>query len=567
MRRNLVSSWLCAALLCVLLVSCAWAAEKAAGSPWDKPVSVEFKGARLGDAVDALLRGTGLHYQIDPDVTQIQVQSLSIEGVPLRDALASLLRWTGTIQNSDKSGMISIAPGEVWSKKVSVNFKGAPPLMTHDLLADLFKQAGVPDWTVDSDVMNFPTTLETTSPLKDMPDISFIHVLAGITKGMGANFGYGFVSAGDPWQRIINSEVKDVPLSEVIDGMFKGTGISYTLDPAVQQLKVTAVLKSISQDQALKAVLKAAGAVYRVENNVYVIGPRRDIPATMESASDGSAAGQIVNEVVSLNYVSAGDIASLVKAGHSQLSVSATSGNKLFLSGTPADLADAKALIRQLDDESALARTIRLKMTAKVTVSTAKGPKTYEASTESVGAEQMASLLNLETQTLYYTSYSTVTKEGQVIKQSQPNHIRTKMVDATIVPTVGEDGRVGLAGRGHFAFPFGATPGAELSKDFDIAASATPGKPVVVAAGAVSHVPFFVPFFPNSGDNTKVEFSVSVTATPEQGRVHFAPPPSGPAIGGLGMPNRGGGYGGQTDYGRSYGGGDTPGGYGGSRSW
>lgn len=524
------------------LAPCAWAAEKPAGSPWDKPISVEFKGARLGDVIDALLRGTGLNYEIDPDVTRIHVQSLSIEEVPLRAALASVLKLTGTVQTEGKSDIISIAPGEVWSKKVSLNFKGAPPLPTHDLLADLFKQAGVPDWTVDSDVMNSPTTVETTSPLKDMPDFSFIKVLAGMTKGMGANFGYGFVSAGDPWQRNINTEIKDLPLSEVIDKMFKDTGVSYTLDPAVQQLKVTAVLRNISLDEALKAVLKAAGAVYRVENGVYSIGPKRALPATMESATGGAPAGPMVNEVVSLKYVSAGDIASLVKAGHSQLSVSATSGNKLFLSGTPADVDDAKALIAKLDDESALAGTIRLKMTARVTVDTVKGPKTYEASTESVGAEQMGSLLNLET-------------------QSQPNFARTKLVDATIVPTVGADGRIGLAGRGCFSFAFGPAPATGISKDFDIAASAAPGKPVVVAAGSATL------------DIGKVEFTVTMTATPEEGRVRIPSLSGTPGGGyggggggtyGYGLGGYGGGYGNSGGtYGRSYGGG---GGYGGMNS-
>ena len=558
MRRNLTLRVLCATLLVTaVLAPCVWAAEKPASSPWDKPISVEFNGARLGDAIDALLRRTGINYKIDPDIIEIQIKSMSIKNEPLRTAFANLLKATGTVQSSDKSGMISIAPGEVWSKKVTIDVKDVP---LHDVLADLFKQAGVPDWTVDSDVPN--PNFGTTVPGKDMP---FIKVLADVAKGMGAKFGYGFVSAGDPWQRVIDMELKDVPLPDAIDALFKDTGKSYTLDPAVQQLKVTAVLKSIPLIEALKGVLKAAGAVYRVENNVYVIGPKPHelttggggaipgMPTPPGGLSggplDGAPGSGIFNQVISLKYVSAGDIASLVKAGRSQLSVSATSGNKLFLSGTAGDVADAMSLIQQLDDESALARTIRLKMTAKITVSTTKGPKKYEASTESVGAEQTASLLNLETQTPYSTSYSTVTKEGQVIKQSQLNFTRDRNVDATVVPTIGADGRIGLAGRGSFAFRTGPTPGKLISKDFDIAASAAPGKPVVVAAGSITL------------DTGNVDFSVTMIATPEQGRVHFAPPPSSPGYGG-GY----GGRGGQTDssYGRSYGQTDPPSGY---RSW
>jgi hypothetical protein len=250
-----------------------------------------------------------------------------------------------------------------------------------------------------------------------------------------------------------------------------------------------------------------------------------------------------VTRIVELEYVSAGDVAPLVA---DRVAVSATSGNKLVIAGLPSQVDEAMTLIHAIDDESALARTVRLKMTAKVTVSTAKGPKTYDASTESVGAEQTPSLLNLETQTPYYTEYNTVTKEGQTIKQRQPNLQHTKLVDATIVPTVGADGRIGLAGRGHFSFNLGPPPGTELAKDFDIAVSAAPGKPVVVAAGSATL------------EVGKVEFSVSVTATPEQGRVHYSPPPSSPApgmmpgAGGLGGMPGGGGHG-VSGYGRSYG--------------
>jgi hypothetical protein len=274
------------------------------------------------------------------------------------------------------------------------------------------------------------------------------------------------------------------------------------------------------------------------------------LPGLPATSGDGT-----VTRVVELKFVSAGDVAPLVA---NRVLVSATSGSKLIITGSEQAVQDAMNLISAIDDESALARTIRLKMTAKITVSTAKGPKTYEASTESVGAEQTASLLNLETQTPYYTQYSTVTAKGQPIHQSQANFQHTKLVDATIVPTMTADGRVDLAGRGHFSFTFGSPPGTELSKDFDIAASAASGKPVVVAAGSATL------------DIGKVEFSVSVTATPEQGRVHYAPPSSSST---LGMPGgaapMGGGYGGrggQTDsgYGRSYGQADPQGGY---RSW
>lgn len=578
MRRNLTLSFVCVAVLACAVF--ALAADKATTDSWAQPVSLDLKDASLGNAVEALLRGANVNYSIDPRVLGICIPSLSITGVPRRDALKSLLMSTGAVERTE-NGVTMISPGQEWLKNVSVDFNGTP---MRDALDLLFAKAGVIGWKVDKDVPS-PKVTYTAS------EVPFITALGVVLKPAAAVFGWQHVVAGDAWQRVIDMELKDVPLPEAIDALFKDTGISYTLDPAVQQLRVTAMLKNIPLDQALRGVLKAAGAVYRVENSIYVIGPRPSgsaepvgepgkapamvfgppgasltagtsnppggnmprpqgaLPGLASPSGDG-----IVTRVIDLKYVSAGDVAPMFASRG--VSVSATSGNKLIITGSVQAMGEAAALISAIDDESALARTIRLKMTAKITVSTAKGPKTYEASTESVGAEQTASLLNLETQTPYHTDYSTVTKQNQVVKQSQLNFSRIKLVDATIVPTMGQDGRVGLAGRGHFAFPFGTTPGTELSKDFDIGASAASGKPVVVAAGSATL------------DIGKAEFSVSITATPEQGRVHFAPPSDEPAIGAPGMPRPPGGYGGQTDYGRSYGGGGGYGGGGsGARSW
>ena len=65
--------------------------------------------------------------------------------------------------------------------------------------------------------------------------------------------------------------MKDVPLPDAIGMLLKDTAISYTVDPAVAQLRVTAVLRSVTLDQAFEQILKAAGAIYRVENGVYRI--------------------------------------------------------------------------------------------------------------------------------------------------------------------------------------------------------------------------------------------------------------------------------------------------------
>jgi len=523
--------------------------------PWEQAVDVELKDASLGSAVDAVMKGAKLDYSIDPDAVEISVASLACKRVTRRTALDSLLKSTGT-QMQMENGVAKIVLGPVWTKKVALNVKD---MKFQDVLRELFKQAGVPNWKIDPNMPNTETTGTTSNA-----EVEFITMLSGLMKPMAGKFGYGFVAAGDPWQRVISMDIKDAPLSEAIGTLLNGLGISYTVDPAVQQLKVTAVLKNVTLDAGFKQMLKAAGAVYRVDGGVYAIGPKPAGPS--EHISDAGGGGDAafapaapptaqrdgsVTRIVELRYVSAADVVPLLANG--KLSVQSTSSNKLIISGSEQSVADAIATIQAVDDEGALARTIRLKMTAKVTVQTAKGPKTYEASTESVGAEQTASLLNLESRAPYRTSYSTLTKEGKAIKQESLNFTHTKMVDATLVPTIGPDGRVGLAGRGHFSFRFGPEPGTELSKDFDIAASAAPGKPVVVAAGSATL------------DVGKAEFTVSVTATPELGRVHYAPPPSSANSGLQGAPGGYGNFGNaESNYGRSYGQTTSTGGY---RGW
>jgi hypothetical protein len=263
MNRNLVLSLVCV-MLAIVPALCVLAAENVPAGAWDKPVDLMLRSARLGMAIDSLLRDTGINYRIDPDVLDIQITDLSIQRQPLRAALADLLKATGTVQSLDKSGMVSIGLGDVWSKKVSVDFEG---VALRDALDTLFAKAGTSGWTIDKGVPDSKVTYAAT-------DVPFIDALGAVLRPAAAKFGWQHIIAGDPWQRIIDVDMKDMPLSDAIDMLFKDTGVSYTLDPAVQQLKVTAVLKNIPLDQALKAVLKAAGAVCRVENSVYIIGLR-----------------------------------------------------------------------------------------------------------------------------------------------------------------------------------------------------------------------------------------------------------------------------------------------------
>lgn len=337
---------------------------------------------------------------------------------------------------------------------------------------------------------------------------------------------------------LIDMQFTDTPLPVALDAMFKDTGKRYVLlDTSLQQFRVTAVLRNVTFDTALTQLLRNLGATYEVaEDGAYQIQslPQQfaTTPARPETpaarASYGTAMAQpqaeVQTSVNDLKYINAYDAANVIANAPGVQQVSASNGNRLIIQATPEGFNNASQILAGLDTDKSLPRPIRLKLTAKITVTNAGKPKTYEASTESVGAEQSPSLLNLQAQVLYNTNYNTVV-DKRVPKQSTPHVQNNSLFDAAITPSIGSGGRISLVGRGHFSCPLTASPGNVLSKDFDLAASVTPGKPYTIAAGSVRMA---------IGD---VAFTVSITATPEEGHVPV-PPPAANQFGGYGGGNR-----------------------------
>ena len=73
--------------------------------------------------------------------------------------------------------------------------------------------------------------------------------------------------------KIINLELKDTPIKEAIDSLFKGTGLKYYVQPGVSGKVVELKLKGITLDQALDALAEAAQLTYKVEDGAYIICP------------------------------------------------------------------------------------------------------------------------------------------------------------------------------------------------------------------------------------------------------------------------------------------------------
>jgi len=307
----------------------------------------------------------------------------------------------------------------------------------------------------------------------------------------------------------LNLDLKDVPFPEVIRQIFSGSKYSYSVDPALNNLKVSATLKNVTLDQAIRVVSKTAAVIYSVDtSNTYVFKPDPQVVSIQRGSvqSPGLVAprGPVGIDLITLQYISAGDAASLLNASPPDglVSITATSVNTLMLKGDAEAIDQAQKLIKLFDVEAALPRSVRVTLSLKVSAAGLKDP--IILTTESVGPEGGPMPLNINSSSEQTDSY---------------------MLDATLTPTVLSDGSISLTGSGGIDCNLsGVGPNAQrMSKLFEVAASAASGTPTIIASGSAER---------GAG---KVEFAVSATVTVEKGRVvmpkgGLSPPGAGGAV-------------------------------------
>ncbi len=284
----------------------------------------------------------------------------------------------------------------------------------------------------------------------------------------------------------LNLNLKQVPFPEVIRQIFSGSDYSYSVDPALNDLRVSATLKNVTRDQAIRVVTKTAGVVYAMENNAYTFRPD---PQTVgvRSASDrppysAPPKGPAKIDVITLRYVSSGDAAALLSASPPDglLSVTATSVNTLMIKGDASAIDQVKNVVKLFDVEAALPRAVHLTLNVEITATGLAKPITL--STESVGTEGNPVPLD--------------------INSSQTAN--SMMVSAKLTPNVLPDGSISVTGNGAVDCTVASQ---RISKAFEAAASATAGVKTVIASGST-----------DSGAE-KMDFVASVTVTVDKGRI------------------------------------------------
>ena len=301
-------------------------------------------------------------------------------------------------------------------------------------------------------------------------------------------------AAENPSAKRVNLEARDTPLSQVIDSLFKDTGLSYTIDPAVANLRVTAVLRNVGFEVALRQVARAAGIAYRVDDGgAYAferpaaMQPRIDQPPPI---SDSAAL-----EKLQLQFVEPPDVVPTLSAIPG-LQVVSSGPSFVMVRGDERAIDKAKQLVRMVDTQDAYPQAVRIKLTARVTVQEpGKAAKTYEAFSESVGISGAPMPLRIE-----------AASGGQpraVSKDGTPAPRQLNSVEVMLVPVADEQGKISLSGQGTVR---GDLP-IHYEKGFEVAAACPVGGKTVIAAGGAEL------------DAGKVDFEVSVTPTLEKERV------------------------------------------------
>lgn len=339
----------------------------------------------------------------------------------------------------------------------------------------------------------------------------------------------------------VSLEFKQTPLADALDTLLKGTGVSYIIDPSVNDLKVSAVLKNVSVETALKEITKAAGVVYRIDGNVVNILRKKEPFRASPAAPSAGPGNEAV--VIPVRHLNAGDIARVLP--NFGASVMVISGDKLVLSGSAEAIDKTMNVIRALDVPPPAVRPVGITVDVELHLPGNK-PAAIKLSTQSVGAEGRPMPLNISSNKVetYETEMTSVSKTGKPIDYKLRNSIKkTFRLDMTLTPTptLSDDlaERISLTGSGHITVDVPSSVKYEthtIDKLFQVAASVEDGKQNFIAAGSV-----------DLGSGT-ARFIVTVCAAVQEGTVMNLPPPcvepTAPALPGSPPPGRGGSFGG-----------------------
>lgn len=322
----------------------------------------------------------------------------------------------------------------------------------------------------------------------------------------------------------VTLQLKDTPLANALEILFSDRHENYVLSPMPNAPTVTMVLQDVSFQDALQAVLRAAGATCRKENGTYYMSllssdanqameaeltkqladlnarlaqlrttlaeNQPEVVATKAAIADverrlaevqsrmsldrstpSATDGELFVEVIQLRYLRPAEIASMIQTVSGVKTVTSVGTSKLIVRGTKSAIEQAKTLIAQLDDQSAFPQPVRINLNLSVSVTqTDQKPGSLSLSSDGVGTMGTPIKVSLDIEPVIANG-----------KYANDGRRLIGLLSAEVTASAGPEGGIGLKGIGSFGCQIGREI---IQKPFDILVLATPGKPIPVASGS-----------------------------------------------------------------------------------
>jgi type II secretory pathway component GspD/PulD (secretin) len=139
----------------------------------------------------------------------------------------------------------------------------------------------------------------------------------------------------------VSMNLKETDVRAAIESLFRGSGKNFAIEPDVSGVIPDASFQDVSFLVALRTLVKTAGCVYRVDNDVYLIAKKPTATSTEPTASqaladatpvDATSTSETIIEKINLSFLSPSEMLSIMK-GQGNSKTTGTSGGMSGMSG------------------------------------------------------------------------------------------------------------------------------------------------------------------------------------------------------------------------------------------
>jgi len=124
----------------------------------------------------------------------------------------------------------------------------------------------------------------------------------------------GTVASAAARKKIVNVEFKNATLTEALTILLRNTGLKFSIDLEVKDIRLTAKLKGVSLDKAIQEVMRAAGVMWWIVDGEYTVTRSARVFTADVRTRVFEAGSEAVDHLIPASARKAGDQGSLVNA-------------------------------------------------------------------------------------------------------------------------------------------------------------------------------------------------------------------------------------------------------------